>query len=36
MYFAPRSLKPVYGPASANIFSAIKTFCFQGHLRDVA
>jgi len=36
MYFAPQTLKPGYGPSSAKIVSAIRIFCFEGRLRDVA
>jgi len=31
MYFVPQTLKPVYGPGSAKILSAIRIFCFEGH-----
>ena len=31
MYFSPQTLKPGYGPDSANIVSAIRIFCFEGH-----
>jgi len=34
--FCPPTLKPGYGPSSAKIVSAIRIFCFEGRLRDVA
>jgi len=32
MYFSPQTFKPGYGPGSAKIVSAIRIFCFEGHL----
>jgi len=31
MYFVTQTLKPGYGPDSANIVSAIRLFRFEGH-----
>jgi len=32
MYFTPKTENHGYGPGSAIIVSAIKVFCFEGHL----